>query len=348
MELYASDAAPARGESNDSLGKRLMRAVRPEEAVLLGFLTLLAVLMVWAATFQFRLRHGRWLWIGVALAALLWARGTRAALEQRAAREVLLEAGVEANAPILRRRRALRLGFRPAARSIRDFFPFFACVCVYEALHDLTPALSSRLYDGHLSRIDQVLTGVIPSLWFEALATPALTRVLAACYGSYYFAAPALAALLYYAGEHRAFRDFLLSLVVVTYVGFVGYLLVPAVGPYIWHADLFQGPLPGSRGNFIMAAVDGVKGVHLATSARDCFPSLHTATTVTVLLFARRFRPHLFWLYLPVAVGLIVATIYLRYHYLVDLAAGALLAFAAARVGPSLDRFWSQAASDQR
>ena len=60
---------------------------------------------------------------------------------------------------------------------------------------------------------------------------------------------------------------------------------------------------------------------------RDCFPSGHTEIALVVLLYAWRFERRYFCGLLP-AVGLLLfSTVYLRYHYVVDVLAGALLLF---------------------
>jgi membrane-associated phospholipid phosphatase len=48
--------------------------------------------------------------------------------------------------------------------------------------------------------------------------------------------------------------------------------------------------------------------------------------TLLALYYARRFHRRTFWFFLPVGVAIIVSTVYLRYHYVVDVVAGALLA----------------------
>src|SRR5208282_3286332 len=61
----------------------------------------------------------------------------------------------------------------------------------------------------------------------------------------------------------------------------------------------------------------------------DVFPSLHCAVSSFLLFFDRRHRPWRFKLYLVPAIGLWLSTIYLRYHYLIDVLCGfALAAFA--------------------
>ncbi|MDP8234981.1 MAG: phosphatase PAP2 family protein, partial [Candidatus Erginobacter occultus] len=39
-----------------------------------------------------------------------------------------------------------------------------------------------------------------------------------------------------------------------------------------------------------------------------------------------RFRRKLFYIYLPIVIGLISSTVYLRYHYVIDVIAGMVLA----------------------
>ena len=61
----------------------------------------------------------------------------------------------------------------------------------------------------------------------------------------------------------------------------------------------------------------------------DVFPSLHVAARAFMLFFDRRFARWRYRLYLPAAVGLWVSTVYLRFHYGIDVLAGALLAVVA-------------------
>ena len=58
----------------------------------------------------------------------------------------------------------------------------------------------------------------------------------------------------------------------------------------------------------------------------DCFPSGHTMLTLVTLGLAWRHAPRLLWVLAPVGLALIVSTVALRYHYAVDVLAGALLA----------------------
>ena len=50
------------------------------------------------------------------------------------------------------------------------------------------------------------------------------------------------------------------------------------------------------------------------------------------------------WYGIMIAIGLYVSTIYLRMHYVVDIAAGFAVAALAVAVGPRLERWWHRPA----
>jgi len=105
-------------------------------------------------------------------------------------------------------------------------------------------------------------------------------------------------------------------------IGFLGYLLVPAAGPHVAFARLFPTPLEGGFFWHLNHAM-----VTAGSNGVDVFPSLHTAVSVFILAFAyRHARREFWWLLIPVA-GICVSTVYLRYHYLIDVICGLVLAF---------------------
>jgi membrane-associated phospholipid phosphatase len=233
---------------------------------------------------------------------------------------------------------SLRRALPPAAQVVRDFVPFLIALVFYETLHDLTPFLRPDVADASLIAIDRKLLGVDAAVWMGKFGRPWLTHVMVFCYLSYFFAPAILASLIYWTGRRQLFRDFLVSLCVTTLLGYTGYLLVPAVGPYIYQAALFPERLPGgglASSESLISTIDALKGY-----ARDCFPSLHTAHTTVVLVFAWRWSRAAFFLYLPIAIGLYVSTIYLRMHYAVDVLAGFVTAALAVALGTRLERWW--------
>ena len=62
----------------------------------------------------------------------------------------------------------------------------------------------------------------------------------------------------------------------------------------------------------------------------DCFPSMHTGATLLLSGYSYKFLRPIFWAALPMVVSIPFACVYLRYHYVVDVLAGVLLAVAIA------------------
>ena len=64
----------------------------------------------------------------------------------------------------------------------------------------------------------------------------------------------------------------------------------------------------------------------------DCFPSLHTGLCLLCLLYAIRYREvfkhkiFAMWFWIVGVISLILSTVYLRYHWVIDVIAGIILA----------------------
>lgn len=99
-------------------------------------------------------------------------------------------------------------------------------------------------------------------------------------------------------------------------------MLVPGYGPFLAMAEHFQNELPdGVWLNLVLAAVDS------GGAQKDIFPSIHTAAPTFIALFSFRHRHRVPFRYtwLPVnffALNIIIATMFLRWHYLIDVVAG--------------------------
>ncbi|NWG01430.1 MAG: phosphatase PAP2 family protein [Syntrophaceae bacterium] len=120
------------------------------------------------------------------------------------------------------------------------------------------------------------------------------------------------------------------------YVSFIGYILFPAIGPRYSQAHLYSKPLAGILiTDLVINALDA-----LAHNKRDVVPSGHTQITLMVLYLAYRYEKRLFYFFLPLTFGLILSTVYLRYHYVIDLFAGSAIAVGCMVAGPRLYRWW--------
>ena len=226
---------------------------------------------------------------------------------------------------------------------LRDFLPFVALIVIYENLLPLIGRIRPVLYDELAFRADLALFGATPSTWLAPLFTRARSEWFAFFYLGL-FALPIVSGgLLYLGGRRRDFREFMLTFTLAGLVGFVGYLALPVVGPrYYLHERIPLGLGSNEAGvleTSFSALAARANELHAGFGrARNCFPSLHTAWGLIVLVFAYRQMRWLFFLYLVPVGSLLIATIYLRFHYAVDLVAGALLALLLCALAPRLAR----------
>ena len=262
-----------------------------------------------------------------AFAALLCLVGLAGwnALDEKS---VLLRLLIVALAPLaVARIRKLRPSPGPIQSVVADFYIAAAVVVIFDSLGPLIRAVNPHDKDAWLIAFDRRLFGFDPTVALERFATPLLSDVLTFCYALYYFYPIILGGLLYAddrragrTGPDRTFRRFAFVIVAVFYVSYIGYFLVPAVGPRFTIAHAL--PLP--RGT-VAESIDKTLNF-LERNKRDCFPSGHTMVVTAVLLEGARRSRKTFLGFLPFALGLVAATVYGRYHYAVDVLAGLALA----------------------
>ena len=200
-------------------------------------------------------------------------------------------------------------------------FPTACILLVFDSLERLVHYINPRDIDPLLIKLDYLLFNGYPTVMFENIMTPLLTDIFQTAYASYYFLPVTLGVVLKAKGDDKAFDRALFLIMLCFYLSYIGYILMPAIGPrftisHLQNRDLqglfITGPLQE-----ILNRLEGIK--------RDAFPSGHTAIALTVVYLAWRFEKKLFAVFLPVTLALIVSTVYCRYHYVVDVLGGMTL-----------------------
>lgn len=185
----------------------------------------------------------------------------------------------------------------------------------YCAVACITPALKTPLHDEALLRIDESIFGHTPAVRCEGIAAPWLTDLMSIFYMTYLV-------YLFWVVAHAAVVSGAISenlgacLFVGFAAGYAGYLLVPAVGPAHAFPQLFSVPLLGGLPTRINAQV-----VSTGSSRYDVFPSLHVLITCILLDYDWRHYRLRFWIMAGPFIGLLLSTVYLRYHYGADVVA---------------------------
>lgn len=207
----------------------------------------------------------------------------------------------------------------------------------YFFLRDLLPLASPHSVDPLLHRIDLALFGVEPTLIADRFVTPATTEWFSFFYYSYFFLLVVHVVPFVFGGKNRGlFPEFALAIIVVYGLAQLTYFLVPGYGPYHALAGAYgHHQLPsGLFHDLVMQAVAA------GGAQKDIFPSLHTAGPFTIALFSFLHRDRAPFRYTwPVmaffSLQIIGATIFLRWHWAVDVVAGILLSlFVTLLAGP--------------
>ncbi len=220
------------------------------------------------------------------------------------------------------------------------FSPILFVVLIYESLGDLIQHLQPDI-DPLLIRIDFFIFGVHPTLWMEQWIVPWFTDIMSLAYFSYYFIPLVLIAVLYLKNRMVEFDRAMFVLAFGYYVSFIGYILFPAVGPRYALTHLYSVHLQGS---FITDFVRDTLNA-LEHNKRDCMPSGHTQIVLIALYLAHRYERLVFYIFLPIICALVLSTVYLRYHYVIDVFAGVVLAIGCVMIGPRLYRWWNREGS---
>ena len=210
------------------------------------------------------------------------------------------------------------------------WYPLPYVAACYKEMAILIPPIRGRDFDAWASRMDQRLWGTDPTRWMAAHPDPALTEFLQVAYSLF---VPAVLVVAYFLWRRRKFTEFRYYAFLIALgflASYLGYLAVPVRGPRFWLHDL-----PPLRGLWLTTALQNTLD-RLESAHYDCFPSGHTELTMLACWGSRMVSRKLFYFFLGYTPCIIFATVYLRYHYTIDVLAGAGLAVVLILIAPRI------------
>ena len=233
---------------------------------------------------------------------------------------------------------------------VHRWYVILIIIFVYKEIYFMNRTIHfGRDYDAFLIAVDHALFGADPTQWMMQFANPILTEVLQIAYASYYF-------LMIYLGfelhRERRQNEFLFTLFCIFYgfyLSYLGYLTLPSVGPRFTLHDFhsMSTELPGLwLTDFIRTGINLGESIPMNAVnpidyvQRDVFPSGHTQMTLIVMILSLRYRIRCRWAVIAIGSLLIVSTVYLRYHYVIDLFVGFAFALGCIIAAPRLYRWW--------
>ena len=236
-------------------------------------------------------------------------------------------------------------GFPRVAGAIYRLVLFGAFLGSYLRLRTLLPAVTDRVADAQVYAVDLALFGFEPALSWDRFVTHERVEWFAFFYYLHFFVLAAhVFPLMLFGGRGPILARFVFGILVVFSLGHLLYLVVPGYGPFwFFRGQFLHEPLPGGYfWNLVQTAVAA------GGAGKDIFPSLHTAGPSFVAMFAfvhHKHRPFC-WTWIPLAIiaaNIIGATLFLRWHYVIDIIAGLTLAAASVVASahlPSREAAW--------
>ena len=218
---------------------------------------------------------------------------------------------------------------------------------IYQMIHRIHPAD----YDQLFITIDYWMFGVNPTQWLYRFSHPLITEILQSAYFSYYLIFILVGVEIYRRYPIEKFDHAAFLIVYGFYLSYLGYFLLPGIGPRFTLHNFSQldQDLPGIfLTPFFRAIINAGESIPDAHSnaidlvQRDVFPSGHAQLTLVCTYLAFYYRLHSRWVIALLASLLIIGTVYLRYHYVIDLVAGLVFFLFTVWTGNKLKPWWSR------
>jgi membrane-associated phospholipid phosphatase len=204
----------------------------------------------------------------------------------------------------------------------RNWYALPYVASCYKEMALIIPAVRRTDADQWLADLDFRLWSAHPTVWLERVHSPALTEFLQIVYTLFVPAVLVIPFLIWRKHHPEEFQYYAFLIGLGYLVSYIGYLIVPARGPRFLLNHLQHIPLQGLwLFRAMQTTLDRLESAHY-----DCFPSGHTELTILAWWSSRVISKPLFWVYFAYTPLIIFATVYLRYHYTVDVLAGILVA----------------------
>jgi len=210
----------------------------------------------------------------------------------------------------------------------------------YFFLKEILPLVNTTTLDQKLYAFDLSVFHVEPAIAWDKFVNPLTSEWFSFFYFGYFFLmALHVIPLLFFSRRKQVVGEFTFGMLVLFSMGHTLYMVVPGYGPYRAMADMFQHSFsPGTWHDLVMNAV------HSGGALMDIFPSLHTGAPTLIAFFSYRNRDKLPFRYTwPVVAfctaNIIGATMFLRWHYLIDVVVGFSLAITIVLVSRPITRW---------
>lgn len=217
------------------------------------------------------------------------------------------------------------------SRFLRFWYPAFTILFCFKEIYMIMMSLDHPLCDDTLIRIDYWIFGFNPTQFLSSFASPITVEIFQIIYGIFYLMPFIYLSELYL--WHRYDEQKFATFVILTgfYLSFIGYVFFPAIGPRFTLHE-FVNTDSELHGIFFAQYIRDIINFgesipkNIANpeeyAQRDAFPSGHTIIILLITYLSHKIKSKSFYFYLPYSVLMLFSTVFLRYHYVIDLIGG--------------------------
>ena len=216
--------------------------------------------------------------------------------------------------------RSLSSPSRRSWKFLHDWYPVMVFPLFYKEVEFLAAAFGNWGLTEPIRSLEANLFQGHPSLYLsERWSWVPLSEYLHFCYFSFMVLLPVVGGYWYGRGHMLAFRELLFLVGVAFYGSYLFFILFPVDSPF-YLADPTEGPIADYFFYNLVHEISSRGGAR-----GGAFPSTHVSASIIVLMVAWKRQRRLAYLLLPMVLGVIVATVYGRFHYVLDTIAGLAL-----------------------
>ena len=208
-----------------------------------------------------------------------------------------------------------------ALQFFRDWYPVMLLPLLFKEVEVLAAGFGNWGLTDVLQRLEVSWFAGHPSMYLsELLPWIPLSEYLHFCYFAYLLLVPAVGGYWYFTHQRTKFHELVFLFAVTLTASYLFFALFPVDSPFY----LFPRLGAPFEGHFFYDLVHFVSGQGGARGG--AFPSSHVSVATVVFLVVWHRERRLAFVIAPIVSGLIVATVYGRFHYAVDVVAGLGLA----------------------
>jgi membrane-associated phospholipid phosphatase len=223
-----------------------------------------------------------------------------------------------------------------AKQFLFDWVPFIILLLSYEYLRSIAPLFWKSIYITPLITADLKIFGFLPTHKLQALffhpQKIAWYDYLAVFLYVSHFVVPLLIGYIFWLKNRKIYKQFIFSLLLLSYFAFITYLLYPAMPPWLAAEEGHIAPVYKIMGYVFYQLGPQWRLTTIFESLNPnvnaAMPSLHAAYPFLIFLYLLTINKKASLLFFFYMIGVWFSLVYLGEHYVIDIIVGIIYALA--------------------